>query len=166
MALASSWSVRCAYSVVPSGARPRYTSIVPSVEIAPGHGVLSTALALSGVESTNLTTVAGAPAFRPRHAATPSRTSERPASASTSGSLTRSAHALGRRADGSVAVLEPLDAVKSPRPRRPSANSFMLENRSAGSFSSARCTVASTYSGTAARVVRIGRGFSVSIRAM
>ena len=47
-----------------------------------------------------------------------------------------------------------------------SANSCAVPKRSAGSFSSARSTAASTCSGTALRVDRIGRGRSVSTRAM
>src|SRR3954469_12314213 len=99
--------------------------VAPSVEIAPGHGALGEGLALSGVESTNLTGSAGSETPRPRMNATTMRMSESTASDATTGSLKRCIHAL--RFDAGAGTAKVREAVNSLLPRRPSAYSFALE---------------------------------------
>ena len=138
--------------------------MLPSGEIAAGHGKLSTGRRLSGAAITNLTTrLGGGAGFR--SAANAIAASATAASAIVMGSRSLFFHDVFVAASGRCSIESPV-VVSAPLPSSASANSCADENLSAGSFSSACCTASSTCSGIAARPLRIVRGFSVSIRAM
>ena len=166
--VASSWSMRRSQRRVPASAGPMYASARPSSEIAMRappllFGGCSAWLGLSA-RLNWLTGGTGAGRSQPQSAAAAVAARATPSAVtSTPGRRRAPARPAAADAGAAAAGIETVDVYDLSRSA--SANSAAVANRSAGSFSSAVITAASTWRGIVWRCGSIGRGVSVTTRA-